>query len=149
MHAPHVSPMPVRPWRSDAGFGPVHLCARVLARDQSPDRGVRPVRFGSSEWEEMPAAASVRATGATWDLGPIDLIKTKFSSAQASAHGRSVEASISVSAAKITKRTNCVSLIVTPLTIPPSDRSFPALAQIPVSSTRSEGSVCGGGNLVE
>jgi hypothetical protein len=42
MHAPHVSPMPARPWRSGAGFGPAHLCARVLARDHSEDRGVYP-----------------------------------------------------------------------------------------------------------
>jgi hypothetical protein len=31
----------------------------------------------------MPTPASVRATGATGDLIPIDLIKTKFSLAQA------------------------------------------------------------------
>jgi hypothetical protein len=42
MHAPHVSPMPVRPWRSGAVFGPAHLCARALARDHAEDRGVYP-----------------------------------------------------------------------------------------------------------
>ncbi len=48
-------------------------CTRSCRRS-----GRSPLRFGSSEWEEMPAAASVRATGATGDLGSIDVIKTKF-----------------------------------------------------------------------
>ena len=43
-----------------------------------PRVGAFTLRIGSSEWEEMRSAASLRVTEATKDLGLVDAIKTKF-----------------------------------------------------------------------
>ena len=62
-------------------FWPRALCVRGSWSAILPKSGRSPLGFGSSEREEMPTAASVR-TESHGDLGSIDVIKTKFPSAQ-------------------------------------------------------------------